>query len=115
LRHQDKACSPPCASATLSLSPPTRRSSILRNGKVRFEVPASRLDNIVSKAEEDQVEFPDSIDNVEKLIKTFAKKNFTVEELIILTGAHSIGQTHCSSLRCRLSEPSSQITLAGQP
>ncbi|TVU21301.1 hypothetical protein EJB05_30929, partial [Eragrostis curvula] len=59
-------------------------------------------------------ELPDSVDDVEKLIKTFAKKNFTVEELVILTGAHSIGQGHCSSFRGRLTEPASQITPAYQ-
>jgi peroxidase len=64
---------------------------ILSNGNVHFEVPAGRLDSIVSKADEAMAELPDSVDDVEKLIKTFAKKNFTVEELVILTGAHSIG------------------------
>ncbi|TVU21313.1 hypothetical protein EJB05_30941 [Eragrostis curvula] len=59
-----------------------------------------------------RAELPDSTHDVEKLIETFAKKNFTVEELVILTGAHSIGKTHCSSFRGRLSEPSSQITPA---
>ncbi|TVU21300.1 hypothetical protein EJB05_30928 [Eragrostis curvula] len=87
-------------------------ASILSNGHVHFEVPAGRLDGYVSKAEEAQAELPDSTHDVEKLIETFAKKNFTVEELVILTGAHSIGKTHCSSFRGRLSEPSSQITPA---
>jgi peroxidase len=87
-------------------------ASILSNGNVHFEVPAGRLDSVVSNAEEAMAELPDSVDDVEKLIKTFAKKNFTVEELVILTGAHSIGQTHCSSFTDRLSEPSSQIAPA---
>ncbi|GJN32100.1 hypothetical protein PR202_gb20574 [Eleusine coracana subsp. coracana] len=87
-------------------------ASILSNGNVHFDVPAGRLDGYVSKAEEAQAELPDSVDDVKKLIETFAKKNFTVEELVILTGAHSIGQGHCSSFKGRLSEPSSQITPA---
>ncbi|TVU24050.1 hypothetical protein EJB05_26444, partial [Eragrostis curvula] len=58
---------------------------------------------------EAQAELPDSTDDVEKLLTTFAKKNFTNEELVILTGAHSIGQGHCSSFTGRLTEPPSQI------
>ena len=84
-------------------------SSILSNGHVHFDVPAGRLDGFVSKAEEAQAELPDSADDVHKLIANFARKNFTVEELVILSGAHSIGQTHCSSFAGRLSEPTDQI------
>ncbi|KAF8765916.1 hypothetical protein HU200_008028 [Digitaria exilis] len=87
-------------------------ASFLSNGHVHFDVPAGRLDGFVSKAEEAQAELPDSTDDVEKLIANFARKNFTVEELVILSGAHSIGQGHCSSFTGRLSEPADQITPA---
>ncbi|CAO2207960.1 unnamed protein product [Urochloa humidicola] len=87
-------------------------ASILSNGHVHFDVPAGRLDGYVSKAEEAQAELPDSTDDVDKLIANFAKKNFTIEELVILSGAHSIGQGHCSSFTGRLSEPNDQITPA---
>ncbi|NP_001152255.2 Peroxidase 2 [Zea mays] len=87
-------------------------ASILSNGHVHFAVPAGRLDGFVSKAEEAQAELPDSTHDVQQLIDNFARKNFTVEELVILTGAHSIGQGHCSSFTGRLSEPPSQINPA---
>ncbi|KAL6626315.1 hypothetical protein ACP70R_030041 [Stipagrostis hirtigluma subsp. patula] len=84
--------------------------SILSNGHIHFDVPAGRLDGFVSSADEAQAELPDSTHDVQKLIDNFARKNFTVEELVILSGAHSIGQGHCSSFTGRLGEPSSQIT-----
>ncbi|CAL4950293.1 unnamed protein product [Urochloa decumbens] len=87
-------------------------ASILSNGHVHFDVPVGRLDGFVSKAEEAQAELPDSTDDAQKLIENFARKNFTVEELVILSGAHSIGQGHCSSFTGRLSEPNDQITPA---
>ncbi|CAO2203296.1 unnamed protein product [Urochloa humidicola] len=87
-------------------------ASILSNGHIHFDVPAGRLDGFVSKAKEAQGELPDSIDDAQKLIENFARKNFTVEELVILSGAHSIGQGHCSSFTGRLSEPNDQITPA---
>ncbi|KAL6850398.1 hypothetical protein ACP4OV_021025 [Aristida adscensionis] len=88
--------------------------SILSNGHVHFDVPAGRLDGFVSSADEAQAELPDSTHDVQTLIENFAKKNFTVEELVILTGAHSIGQGHCSSFAGRLKEPTSQINAAYQ-
>jgi hypothetical protein len=53
-------------------------ASILGNGNVHFDVPASRLDGFVSKAEEAQAELPDSTHDAQKLIENFARKNFTV-------------------------------------
>ncbi|CAD6238754.1 unnamed protein product [Miscanthus lutarioriparius] len=100
-----------CSDILIDLRRP-RRGQRLSNGHVHFAVPAGRLDGFVSKTEEAQAELPDSTHDVQQLIDNFARKNFTVEELVILTGAHSIGQGHCSSFRGRLSEPSSQITPA---
>nr|XP_025882768.1 peroxidase 2-like [Oryza sativa Japonica Group]XP_025882769.1 peroxidase 2-like [Oryza sativa Japonica Group] len=66
-------------------------SSILSNGRVRFDVPAGRLDGVVSSAYEAQAELPDPTFTIRQLIDNFARKNFTVEELVVLSGAHSVG------------------------
>ncbi|KAG8051992.1 hypothetical protein GUJ93_ZPchr0001g31630 [Zizania palustris] len=86
--------------------------SILSNGHVHFDVPAGRLDGFVSNADEAQKELPDSTFTVQQLIDNFAAKNFTIEELVILSGAHSIGAGHCSSFTGRLTAPPEQITPA---
>uniref|UniRef100_I1QCE5 Plant heme peroxidase family profile domain-containing protein n=1 Tax=Oryza glaberrima TaxID=4538 RepID=I1QCE5_ORYGL len=39
----------------------------------------------------------------------FAAKGFTPEELVILSGAYSIGKAHCFSFNDRLTEPNSEI------
>ncbi|KAF0916938.1 hypothetical protein E2562_015111 [Oryza meyeriana var. granulata] len=49
---------------------------------------------------------------VEQLKDNFAAKGFDTEELVILSGAHSIGAGHCSSFKGRLTEPPQQITPA---
>lgn len=85
-------------------------ASILSNGHVHFDAPAGRLDGYVSSASEAQAELPDSTFTVQQLIDNFARKNFTVEELVILSGAHSIGVGHCSSFTGRLTAPPEQIT-----
>ncbi|CAM0878893.1 unnamed protein product [Alopecurus aequalis] len=84
-------------------------ASILSNGKIDYKVPAGRLDGLVSSAYEAQNELPDSNSNAKQLIENFARKNFDVEEMVILSGAHSIGHAHCSSFTGRLTAPSDQI------
>lgn len=84
-------------------------ASILSNGKISYKVPAGRLDGFVSSASEAQAELPDSNSDAKQLIENFASKDFDVEEMVILSGAHSIGHAHCSSFAGRLSAPSDQI------
>ena len=84
-------------------------ASILSNGKISYKVPAGRLDGLVSSASEAQAELPDSNSDAKELIANFARKDFDVEEMVILSGAHSIGHAHCSSFTHRLSAPSGQI------
>ncbi|KAG2624454.1 peroxidase 2-like [Panicum virgatum] len=87
-------------------------SSILSNGHVHFDPPAGRLDGKVSRAADAQRDLPDSTFTIAELIRNFRSKNFTVEELVILSGAHAVGVGHCSSFRARLTSPPSQIVPA---
>ncbi|XP_006654014.1 peroxidase 2-like [Oryza brachyantha] len=84
-------------------------SSLLSNGHVHFDVLAGRLDGRVSRASDAQRDLPDSTFTVSELIRNFRRKNFTIEELVILSGAHAVGVGHCSSLRARLTAPPEQI------
>ncbi|KAG8067075.1 hypothetical protein GUJ93_ZPchr0005g16237 [Zizania palustris] len=78
-------------------------------GGIDFAVPAGRLDGVVSRSNDADVFLPDPASNLTELIRNFRRKNFTVEELVILSGAHSIGDTHCTSIAGRLTAPDSQI------
>ncbi|CAO2192835.1 unnamed protein product [Urochloa humidicola] len=84
-------------------------SRYLSNGSIDYAVPAGRLDGVVSSATDAANNLPGSTFEVAKLIANFAVKGFTPEELVILSGAHSIGRAHCSSFRDRLSAPSGEI------
>jgi len=84
--------------------PQQRRHRLRRPG-----LPAGRLDGVVSSATDAENNLPGSTFDVAKLISNFAAKGFTPEELVILSGAHSIGRAHCSSFRDRLSAPSGEI------
>lgn len=82
-------------------------SVYLSNGGINFPVPAGRLDGLVSSSADAESNLPGSTFQVSKLISNFAGKGFTPEELVILSGAHSVGRAHCSSFRDRLSASSS--------
>jgi len=84
-------------------------SSLLSNGHVHFDVLAGRLDGKISRAADAQRDLPDSTFTIEQLIQNFKRKNFTIEEMVILSGAHAVGDGHCSSLRARLTAPEEQI------
>ncbi|KAL5228802.1 hypothetical protein ABZP36_017067 [Zizania latifolia] len=86
-------------------------SKYLSNGGIDFAVPAGRLDGVVSRASEADQYLPDSKSDVPALIAGFATKGFTPEELVILSGAHSVGRAHCSSFSDRLTAPSGEINL----
>jgi peroxidase len=81
----------------------------LSKGGIDYAVPAGRLDGVVSSAADAESNLPGSTFDVATLISNFATKGFTPEELVILSGAHSIGRAHCSSFRDRLSSPSGEI------
>lgn len=84
-------------------------ASAMSNGHVYFDAPAGRLDGMVSRAADAQADLPDSTFTIEELIQNFKRKNFTIEEMVILSGAHAIGVGHCSSFRARLTAPQEQI------
>ena len=86
-------------------------ADILSGGKIFYTIPGGRKDGVVSSAAAADANLPESTFDFGQLQTNFAApgRNFTVEELVILSGAHSIGQTHCSSFAGRLSEPADQI------
>ncbi|XP_006645789.2 peroxidase 2-like [Oryza brachyantha] len=81
----------------------------MSKGNVYFDVPAGRKDGLVSSSAEADSTLPDSKADVAELVAGFTAKGFTPEELVILSGAHSIGKAHCSSFKDRLTAPSSEI------
>uniref|UniRef100_A0A453JMF8 Plant heme peroxidase family profile domain-containing protein n=1 Tax=Aegilops tauschii subsp. strangulata TaxID=200361 RepID=A0A453JMF8_AEGTS len=61
----------------------------LSGGKITYSVPSGRKDGIVSSAAAADAILPQSTFEFQQLVDNFAKKNFTQEELVILSGAHS--------------------------
>ncbi|KAM0907610.1 hypothetical protein ACQ4PT_016001 [Festuca glaucescens] len=81
----------------------------LSNKKVYFDMPAGRYDGLVSLINETLPNLPPPFATVEQLKAGFAFKGLNTDEMVTLSGAHTIGISHCSSFFDRLTSNSSDM------
>ncbi|WVZ66827.1 hypothetical protein U9M48_015995 [Paspalum notatum var. saurae] len=77
-------------------------SASLSGGAIAFAVPAGRYDGNVSLASETLPNLPPPFADVPRLKAMFAAKGLDTLDMVALSGAHSIGRSHCSSFSDRL-------------
>ncbi|XP_062187925.1 peroxidase 2-like [Phragmites australis] len=80
--------------------------------KVNYGVPAGRFDGRVSLENETLAFLPPPFFNLSQLINSFKVKGLNVDDLVVLSGSHTIGRSHCSSFSDRISTPPSDINPA---
>ncbi|XP_073131581.1 peroxidase 5-like [Henckelia pumila] len=78
------------------------RDSVEITRGLGYEVPAGRKDGRVSLASDALANLPPPTSNVNQLTQSFGNKGLTQEEMVILSGAHTIGRSHCTSFSNRL-------------
>ncbi|WCJ22648.1 Peroxidase family protein [Euphorbia peplus] len=78
------------------------RDSTYKSGGIYYSVPAGRRDGLVSNYDEVGLNIPRVTFNAAELAQNFSRKGLSVEEMVALSGVHSIGVAHCSSIMNRL-------------
>ncbi|KAH7845888.1 hypothetical protein Vadar_007053 [Vaccinium darrowii] len=73
----------------------TARDLVTMMGGPYYDVKLGRKDGRVSKSALVEGNIPGTTMTVTQLIKLFASKGFTIQEMVALTGAHTIGFSHC--------------------
>jgi len=81
----------------------------LSNKKVYFDMPAGRYDGRVSFINETLPNLPPPFATVDQLKAGFASKGLTADEMVTLSGAHTIGISHCTSFAARLNASTSDM------
>ncbi|KAK4490500.1 hypothetical protein RD792_001180 [Penstemon davidsonii] len=78
------------------------RDAVFFAGGPVYDIPKGRKDGRRSKIE-DTANLPPPSFNSSQLINMFGQHGFTVQEMVALSGAHTLGTARCSSFKSRLS------------
>ncbi|KAE9589267.1 putative peroxidase [Lupinus albus] len=71
-------------------------------GGLRWNVALGRRDSITASLSESNSDLPAPFLDLSGLITAFSNKGFTTEEMVTLSGAHTIGQVKCRFFRDRI-------------
>ncbi|KAJ4789458.1 Peroxidase [Rhynchospora pubera] len=110
-----EAACPGIVSCADILSFATRDVAVLA-GLQNFPMVAGRRDGTVSLASDVSV-LPDPVSSVSTMAELFNKKGFSLAELVVLSGAHSVGGAHCFAFINRLyntTDPSLDANMANE-
>jgi len=78
------------------------RDSIVATGGPFWKVPTGRRDGTISNSSEALADIPAPTSNFTTLQTLFAKNGLDLTDLVLLSGAHTIGVAHCPSFSNRL-------------
>ncbi|KAL8233066.1 hypothetical protein R6Q57_002844 [Mikania cordata] len=77
------------------------RDSIQITGGLGYDVPSGRRDGRVSHIADTKA-LPPATSNLAQLTQIFSTHGLTQDEMVTLSGAHTIGRSHCTSFASRL-------------
>ncbi|KAJ0968899.1 hypothetical protein J5N97_021776 [Dioscorea zingiberensis] len=77
------------------------RDSVALAGGLNYNVPTGRRDGLVSNADDVNL-LPGPSFSVDQALQSFTAKGLTLDDMVVLLGAHSVGVAHCSFFEDRL-------------
>ncbi|GLU12174.1 hypothetical protein SLE2022_288750 [Rubroshorea leprosula] len=77
------------------------RDAVFWSGGPVYDIPKGRKDGRRSRIE-DTINLPFPTFNASELIRAFGQRGFTAQEMVALSGAHTLGVARCSSFKGRL-------------
>lgn len=83
------------------------------SGGPRYNVPTGRRDGLVVNPSETNV-LPGPNLKVSEALQSFNSKGMTLNDMVTLLGAHTVGFTHCNFFQDRLNDPNMDPGLAAK-
>ncbi|PON91239.1 Peroxidase [Trema orientale] len=80
----------------------TTRDLVTLVGGPRWEVPKGRRDGLVSEASRVEGNLPQVNQTIQQLISLFNSKGLSARDMVALSGAHTIGFSHCKEFMPRI-------------
>ncbi|XP_048436836.1 peroxidase 64-like [Pyrus x bretschneideri] len=77
------------------------RDAVVQSGGPNWAVPKGRKDGRTSKASE-SVQLPGPTFNISQLQQSFFQRGLSLNDLVALSGGHTLGFAHCSSFQNRI-------------
>ncbi|THG22376.1 hypothetical protein TEA_012596 [Camellia sinensis var. sinensis] len=88
------------------------RDAVEITGGPAIQIPTGRRDGRVSAASNVRPNIVDTSFSLDEMIKLFSSKGLSLDDLVTLSGAHTIGSAHCSAFSDRFQvDPKGNLTL----
>ncbi|KAL3636383.1 hypothetical protein CASFOL_020930 [Castilleja foliolosa] len=81
------------------------REALVYTGVPNFNMAGGRRDGLASLAKNGELNLPLPESTAQQMIELFQRKGMTIEEMVVLIGAHSIGAAHCTVVAGRFRDP----------
>ncbi|CAN6444718.1 unnamed protein product [Victoria cruziana] len=97
----DKACGASVVSCA-DIVAVAARDSVVALGGPSWNVPLGRRDSTTASFSSANTDLPSPFSNLATLISAFQAKGLSLQDLVALSGAHTVGQARCSLFRDRI-------------